>query len=324
MRVHPDELLSGYVDGELVADTAAVVKAHLGACVRCSQLLQDLRSVQTLLRSMLDPVPPSALLPRTLARLASQSRPGCSGLANLAKVIPLNQILVATHVLLVDDDALLRSSLAFNLQKAGYRVSTAASAEDALALARRDPSDLILLDIGLPGMDGLDALRLFRDRLRAPVMFLTARRRELDEVLGLELGADDYITKPFDLDVLLARIKSVLRRSHLPGAPAEPGSLAVGDLTVDPQAHVVTVAERPVALSPREFDLLHALALEAGKVVSTGNLLARVWGAEYAGEPQVVYVHVRWLREKLEEDPHHPRRIVTVRGVGYKLLPTER
>lgn len=230
---------------------------------------------------------------------------------------------MVAHVLLVDDDALLRRSLAFNLQKARYRVSTAASAEDAMGLARRDRPDVILLDIGLPGIDGLEALRLFRDHIGAPVVFLTARRRELDQVLGLELGADDYITKPFDLDVLLARIKSVLRRSHRPGTPAEAGALVVGDLTVDPQAHVVTVEGRPIALPPREFDLLHALALEAGKVVSTRDLLARVWGAEYAGEPQVVYVHIRWLRERLEENPRRPRRIVTVRGVGYKLLPAE-
>lgn len=117
------------------------------------------------------------------------------------------------HILLVDDDALLRRSLAFNLERSGYRVSTAAVAEDALAMARRDPPELVLLDIGLPGMDGLDALRQFRNDMSVPVIFLTARRRDLDEALGLELGADDYVTKPFDLDVLLARIKAILRRT---------------------------------------------------------------------------------------------------------------
>ena len=227
-------------------------------------------------------------------------------------------------VLLVDDDALLRRSLTFNLEQAGYRVSTAASAEDALALAQRDPPDLVLLDIGLPGMDGLEALRHFQERLGLPVIFLTARRRELDEVLGLELGADDYITKPFDLDVLLARIKAVLRRTRrVQAATAEPSPLTVGDLVIDPAAHTVTVGGQPVGLSPREFDLLHALALEAGHVVSVDDLLVRVWGAEYEGESQVVYVHIRWLREKIEEDPHDPRRIITVRGVGYRLEPTE-
>ncbi len=229
---------------------------------------------------------------------------------------------MAAHILLVDDDALLRRSLAFNLEQAGYRPSTAANADDALALARRDPPDLILLDIGLPGMDGLDALRQFRDRMSAPVVFLTARRRELDQVLGLELGADDYVTKPFDLDVLLARIKAVLRRGQRPAMPsAGPAPLIAGDLMIDPLAHTVTLGGRPIELPPRAFDLLYTLALDAGHVISTDDLLARVWGAEYEGEPQVVYVHIRWLREKLEEDPHHPRRIVTVRSVGYKLAP---
>jgi DNA-binding response OmpR family regulator len=141
--------------------------------------------------------------------------------------------------------------------------------------------------------------------------------------LGLELGADDYVTKPFDLDVLLARIKAVLRRSRRtaqsPSSPEPP--LVVGDLVIDPGAHTVTVGGRPVDLPNREFGLLHALAMAAGQVVSMDDLLRRVWGAEYAGEPQVVYVHMRWLREKLENDPRQPRRLVTVRGVGYKLQP---
>jgi DNA-binding response OmpR family regulator len=213
---------------------------------------------------------------------------------------------------------LLRRSLSFSLQQAGYRISTAESAEDALALVRRDPPDLILLDIGLPGMDGLDAVRRFREILRAPVIFLTARRRELDEVLALELGGDDYVTKPFDLDVLLARIRAVLRRTDLvSGTPS--GPLVVGDLTVDPAAHVVRLRGQTVDLPPRAFELLHALALSPGRTVSPQDLLARVWGAEFKGEPQVVYVHIRLLREKLELDPAHPRRIVTVRGVGYRL-----
>lgn len=227
---------------------------------------------------------------------------------------------MAYHLLIVDDDALLRRSVAFNLEQAGYRVSTAASAEDALALARRDPPALVLLDIGLPGMDGLDALRRFRQEFAAPVIFVTARRRELDEVVGLELGADDYVTKPFDLDVLLARIKAVLRRAAPPPAAPPAASLICGDLVIDPAAHTVTVGGRPVELTPREFDLLLALAQEADRVIPTETLLTRVWGAEYAGEPQVVYVHIRWLREKLEADSQHPQRIVTVRGVGYKLV----
>ncbi|NLE99513.1 MAG: response regulator transcription factor [Anaerolineales bacterium] len=230
---------------------------------------------------------------------------------------------MAAHILVVDDDALLRRSLAYNLEQAGYHTSTVGTAEDALARVRLDPPDLVLLDIGLPGMDGLEALRHMQRQVDVPVIFLTARRRELDQVLGLELGADDYITKPFDRDVLLARIRAVLRRA---GGPPEPrksglGPICVGDLVIDPAAHTVTVAGRPVGLAPREFDLLLALAAEPGTVLSLDELLARVWGAEYAGEAQVVYVHVRWLREKLEEEPSRPRRIVTMRGVGYKLVP---
>jgi DNA-binding response OmpR family regulator len=223
------------------------------------------------------------------------------------------------HILLVDDDALMRRSLAYNLEQAGYRASTAASAEDALAMVRRDPPDLVLLDIGLPGMDGLEALRRFKEQAGLPVVFLTARRRNLDEVVGLELGADDYITKPFDVDVLLAHIKAVLRRSVEAEKSASPAPIQVGDLVLDPGAHTVTIGERNIELSPREFDLLHTLAQDPNRVLSVDGLLARVWGAEFAGQPQVVYVHIRWLREKIETDPEHPQRILTVRGVGYKL-----
>jgi DNA-binding response OmpR family regulator len=233
---------------------------------------------------------------------------------------------MAKHILLVDDDALLRRSLAFNLEQVGYAVDTAANAEDALAMARRNPPDLVLLDIGLPGMDGLDALRHLKETLSLPVIFLTARRRELDEVLGLELGADDYVTKPFDMDVLLAHIKAVLRRANQPVSAYHGEHLKViitGDISIDPLAHKVTLAGREVSLSPREFDLLHTLALEPGRVFSVDELLGRVWGAEFIGQPQVVYVHIRWLREKLEKDSNHPSRILTVRRVGYKLQGEE-
>jgi DNA-binding response OmpR family regulator len=228
------------------------------------------------------------------------------------------------HILLVDDDALMRRSLAFNLEQAGYRTSTAADAESALRLARRDPPDLILLDIGLPGMDGLDALRNFRQEANTPIIFVTARRRELDQALGLELGADDYVTKPFDLNVLLARIKAVLRRLERTAAPgAGADRLEAGDLVIEAAAHEATLAGKTLELAPREFALLHTLALHAGQVISVDDLLAQVWGAEYMGESQVVYVHIRWLREKIEADPKHPQRIVTVRGVGYKLQPQQ-
>ncbi len=228
---------------------------------------------------------------------------------------------MSKYILLVDDDVLMRRSLALILEQAGYRTNTAANAEDALASARRDRPDLVLLDIGLPGMDGLDALRHFKDQLGVSVIFLTARRRNLDQILGLELGADDYITKPFEADVLLAHVKAVLRRiGDRPVAPEQTGLVTAGDIQIDPYAHTVTVEGRPVELTPREFDLLHTLALEPNRVISIDELLDRVWGAEFIGQPQVVYVHIRWLREKIEADPSQPQRIISVHGVGYKLI----
>jgi DNA-binding response OmpR family regulator len=224
--------------------------------------------------------------------------------------------------LLVDDDALMRRSLAFHLEQAGYQVHTAANAEDAISFVRTSPPDLVMLDIGLPGMDGLDALREIKAQHNLPVIFLTGRRRELDEVVGLELGADDYITKPFDVDVVLAHIKAVLRRTEKNSQPERMNQvLTVGDLEIDPGAHTVICAGRTVDLSPREFDLLLLLATQPDKVFSMEDILAQVWGAEFVGQPQVVYVHIRWLRQKLEADPDHPARILTVRGVGYKLVP---
>jgi DNA-binding response OmpR family regulator len=227
-------------------------------------------------------------------------------------------------ILIIDDDDLLRRSLAFNLERSRFNTRTAASAEDGIEMAHQSPPDLVLLDIGLPGMDGLAALRRLRDEMRLPVILLTARRRELDEVLGLEMGADDYVTKPFDFDVLLAHIKAVLRRA-VPAAEPEAGSRAVraGDLVIDPDAHTAQVGEHSADLSPREYDLLYALARRAGKLVSIEDLLAQVWGAEFEGQPQVVYVHIRWLREKIEENPVQPQRILTVRGRGYKYIPHE-
>ena len=229
---------------------------------------------------------------------------------------------MSRKILLVDDDALMRRSLAFHVEQAGYQVHTAANAEDAISFVRNSPPDLVILDIGLPGMDGLDALREIKSQKNLPVIFLTGRRRELDEVLGLELGADDYITKPFDVDVVLAHIKAVLRRTEKnPQLERLNHLLVVGDLEIDPQAHTVICAGRALDLSPREFDLLSLLATQPEKVFSTEEILAQVWGAEFVGQPQVIYVHIRWLRQKLESDPDHPQRILTVRGVGYKLVP---
>jgi len=231
---------------------------------------------------------------------------------------------MSKYILLVDDDALMRRSLALILEQAGYRTSTAANAEDALASSRRDHPDLVLLDIGLPGMDGLEALRHFRDQLGVSVIFLTARRRNLDQILGLELGADDYITKPFEADLLLAHVKAVLRRVGAPPVmPEQTALVTVGDIQIDPYAHTVTIGGRPVELTPREFDLLHTLALEPNRVIAVDELLDRVWGAEFIGQPQVVYVHIRWLREKIETDPGRPKRILSVHSVGYKLNPMD-
>ncbi len=230
---------------------------------------------------------------------------------------------MAKHILIVDDDALMRRSLAFNLEQAGYRASTAESAETALAQVQLERPDLVLLDISLPLMDGLDAMRQLKNQFDLPIIFVTARRRELDEALGLELGGDDYITKPFDFNVLVAHIKAVLRRfERTVTSPtkdsAEP--IVIGNLVVDPKSHSVTLAGEPISLPPREFDLLHTLALQPGRVLTVDELLGAVWGAEFIGQPQVVYVHIRWLREKIEQDANHPRRIMTVRGVGYKMV----
>ncbi len=227
------------------------------------------------------------------------------------------------QILLIDDDALLRRSLAFNLQQAGYDTRSAANAEDGLAMVAQQRPDLVLLDINLPGMDGLDALKELRTHQHIPVIMLTARRRELDEVLGLELGADDYVTKPFDFNVLAAHIKAVLRRSYgsEDGIALASESVVSGKLSIDPESHVTLFKGRELDLSPREFDLLYALARSANQVISTNDLLARVWGAEFVGQPQVVYVHIRWLREKLEDNPNRPQHIITVRGVGYKYIP---
>jgi DNA-binding response OmpR family regulator len=221
-------------------------------------------------------------------------------------------------ILVIDDDTLMRRSMAYNLEQAGYKPFTAANAEDGLEIIRNSPPDLVLLDIGLPEMDGLDAIKQIKALSPIPVIFVTARRRELDEVVGLELGADDYITKPFDHDVLLAHIKAVLRRSSPTADLFSSGQIQAGHLFMDPVTHTAKLADKMLDLSPREFDLLYLLARDHHQVKSTSEILSQVWGAEYAGEPQVVYVHIRWLRQKLEADPNHPSMILTVRGVGYK------
>jgi len=226
--------------------------------------------------------------------------------------------------MVVDDDDLLRRSLAFSLEQADFEVRTAATAEDAIAMTIQKHPDIILLDINLPGMDGLEALRYFHDKIGVPVIFLTARRRQLDQIVGLELGADDYLSKPFDPDILIAHIRAVLRRTRgIPPAEQRPQVLQVGDLSINSWSRTVTLAGQLVELTPKEFDVLFALAVEPDRVLSIDDLLARVWGAEYDGQPQIVYVNIRWLRQKIEKDPHNPTHLISVRGVGYKLVASE-
>lgn len=227
-------------------------------------------------------------------------------------------------MLIVDDDDLLRRSLAFSLEQAGFEAHTAASAEDGIAMTTQKHPDIVLLDIMLPGMDGLEALRYFHDKIGVPVIFLTARRRQVDQIVGLELGADDYLPKPFDPDILIAHIRAVLRRTR-GNQPAEqrPQEIQVGDLTISPWSRTVTQAGQPVVLTPKEFDLLFALAVEPDRVLTIDELVARVWGAEYNGQPQIVYVNIRWLRQKIEKEPRNPTHLISVRGVGYKLVASE-
>jgi DNA-binding response OmpR family regulator len=231
-------------------------------------------------------------------------------------------------ILIVDDDELLRQSLRYSLEQAGYQVQMASSALAALEIIDSSPPNLVLLDIGLPDISGLEVIRRIHDV--CPVIFVSGRQRQVDELLGLELGAEDYVSKPFDTDILLARIRNVFRRAAM-GNPAEinstekpalPSSTFVaGDLSIDPASHTVICNGAPVELSPLEFRLLHTLARGTPRVLSTEELLRQVWGEPYIGESQIVYVYIRSLREKLEENPKEPQRILTVRGVGYRLVP---
>jgi DNA-binding response OmpR family regulator len=222
-------------------------------------------------------------------------------------------------ILVVDDDALLRRSLTYQLEREGYNIVTAVDGQAALAVARANQPDLILLDIGLPDANGLDVARTLQHELAIPLIFLTGRNQETDIVVGLELGAEDYITKPFGMRELLARIRVVLRRLARAPSPAGDEPLVAGDIMLDPKAHEVYVRGERIDLPPKEFDLLRLLMANAGAVLPTNYLLDVVWGEQFAGAVQVLYVHIGWLRERIEEDPRRPRYIQTVRGVGYKL-----
>ena len=224
-------------------------------------------------------------------------------------------------VLVVDDERVLADTLRYNLAKAGYEVLVAADGEAALRLARQESPDLIVLDVMLPRLDGFDVCRIIREESSVPILMLTARDEEMDKVLGLELGADDYLTKPFSIRELLARVKAMLRRVEMvrsarEDAPAE--LLVEGNVQVDLSSHRATIEGKPVHLKPKEFDLLAFLMRNRGRVLTRDQLLERVWGYDYAGNTRTVDVHVRWLREKLEADPSRPELIQTVRGVGYR------
>ncbi|CAN5691398.1 response regulator transcription factor [soil metagenome] len=225
---------------------------------------------------------------------------------------------MVTKILLVDDDTLLQRSLTYQLAREGYQVTTAENGRKALNVARSDPPDLILLDIGLPDANGLDIARTLQREMDIPIIFLTARDQETDIVVGLELGAEDYITKPFGVHELLARIRVVLRRMARIPASAANEPLNVGPITLDPQKYEVLVQGRQVELPPKEFALLHIFMLNAGTILSANDLLDAVWGETFAGAVQVLYVHIGWLRERIEENPRQPRYIQTVRGVGYR------
>ena len=224
---------------------------------------------------------------------------------------------MTAHLLLVDDDDLLRRSLTFNLEKSGYRVSTAANAEDALLRSQRERPDLVILDIGLPGMDGLEALRQFRERFNVPVIFLTARRRELDQVVGLELGADDYVVKPFSPREVVARVRTIYRRAT--GEPFQPQVIRVGDLQIDLDQHTVMASERQVELTPTEFDILAVLAQQPRRVFTRMQIMEQAQGNAFDGYERTIDAHIKNIRIKLELNPKKPAYIHTVFGVGYKL-----
>jgi DNA-binding response OmpR family regulator len=233
-----------------------------------------------------------------------------------------------SSILVVDDEKTLRDTLEYNLRREGYRVHTAADGNEAIRLAYDERPDLIILDIMLPGVSGFDVCRAVRKQLTVPILMLSAREEEIDKVLGLELGADDYLTKPFGLRELLARVRAMLRRTEM--MKAEPpnslssgeslgaSALVSGNLVIDAARRSVTRQGQAVELKPKEFDLLVFLASHPMQVFSRGVLLDRVWGYDFVGGTRTVDVHVRWLRSKLEQDASNPEIIQTVHGVGYK------
>jgi DNA-binding response OmpR family regulator len=219
-----------------------------------------------------------------------------------------------TKLLIVEDDQTLRETLAFNLQGEGYEIVQAGDGVTGLNLARAEKPDVILLDIALPGLDGLTVCRTLRRETEAAIVLLTARDGEVDRIVGLDSGADDYIAKPFSVGELLARLRAVLRR----GQRGSTTQLKSGDLSIDLLGRRAFRAGKEVTLTPREFELLAELIRHKGAVLTRDLLLQRVWGFDFAGDTRTVDVHIRGLREKIEEDPANPQRIETVRGLGYR------
>ncbi len=231
-------------------------------------------------------------------------------------------------ILVVDDEISLQETVAYNLKKQGYDVQTTGNGTEALDLARELKPDLIILDVMLPGLDGFEICRILRKEMTTPVLMLTARDDEIDRVVGLEVGADDYMAKPFSMRELIARVKAMLRRVRLIREEVNTGEGAEGkpkqeimefdNLKIDMTRREITVNDEVVAFKPKEYELLTFLAQHQGQVLSREFILERVWGWDFIGDSRTVDVHVRWLREKIEADPANPRRIITVRGAGYR------
>lgn len=227
---------------------------------------------------------------------------------------------MAAKILIVEDDRNLLDTLKYNLRKEDYNVVTAVDGAEALDIARREKPDLIILDIMLPKLSGFEVCRILRKEMTISILMLTAKDGEVDKIVGLEIGADDYMTKPFSMRELLARLGAMLRRAEMAFQPTGGEKvLRTDDLEIDIARHQAFLGGTALELSPKEFDLLAFLAKNKGLVFSREQLLEKVWGYDYAGDTRTVDVHVRWLRQKIEKDPAKPDRLVTIRGTGYKL-----
>src|SRR5690606_26894260 len=225
------------------------------------------------------------------------------------------------RVLVVEDEESFSDALSYLLRKEGFEVSVADTAPAALTEFDRTGADIVLLDLMLPEMSGTEVCRQLRTRSQVPIIMVTARDAEIDKVVGLEIGADDYVTKPYSPRELVARVRAVLRRRSVDGGEAATATLAVGPVRMDVDRHVVTVDGKPVQLPLKEFELLELLLRNAGRVLTRGQLIDRIWGVDYVGDTKTLDVHVKRLRSKVEPVPSNPRYIVTVRGLGYKFEP---